>query len=125
MHCLNLQGCLERVRQSPVSLVYISNHIHIRWHWKNALFIKKEPKEKVLLMEDDQKEELKNQVEEYKKSKFELEERVFELTSKVADLTKDHQNYQKDSDRLRELYEADVVMKMAILSMVKLKLIVS
>ena len=60
-------------------------------------------------MEDDQKEELKNQVEEYKKPKFELEERVFELTSKVAYLTKDYQNYQKYSDRLRELYEAGVV----------------
>ena len=38
----------EGVRKSPISLVYISNHIHIRRHWKNALFIKKGTKEKVL-----------------------------------------------------------------------------
>ena len=38
-----------------------------------------------------------------------LEKKVFELASKVNGLIKDNQDHQKDSDRLRELYEAGVV----------------
>ena len=57
--------------------------------------LRKSQKRKYYEIEDDQKEELKNQVEEFKKNQCLSLKRVFELTSKIADLTKNYQDYKK------------------------------
>ena len=76
---------------------------------RTHFLLRKSNKRRYNEIEDEEKEELKSQIEEYKKSKFTLEKKVFEFASKVNDLIKDNQDHQKDSDRLRELYEEGVV----------------